>query len=446
MTRSNDFGRDPIPLLVLKISIPFMIAQYVTVLYSIVDRIYVGNIPAVGADALAGVGVCAPIVTLLSSFATLFGIGGSVLFSMRLGAQDKRQAQRLMGNSFSLLLITSVILTVVFLFAKNRLLVWFGASRAIFPYANAYMTIYTAGTFFALLATGMNYFITAQGYPLLGVATTMIGAVVNIILDPLFIFSFHMGVSGAAAATVLAQICSCLFVLLTLRRKDFPIRLALRRPDLRLGRKIVGVGLSPFLILATDSVLLIALNSILQRYGHDRGDMLVTTATIVQSYMQLITFPMLGMTGGCQPLISYNFGAARKDRIRQSVGWLLALCLCFTGVMFLLSRLVASLFVGIFLSDPAYGTMAVWGIRAFTLMIVPLSFQYVFVDSLTALGMTRISLGLSLFRKVTFLSLTCILPLFFAAEYAFYAEPASDALGAVVSSITFFHVYRKFLR
>ena len=221
MKKMNDFGRDSIPLLVLKISIPFMFAQFVNVLYSIVDRIYVGNIPGTGADALAGVGVCAPIVTLLSSFGTLFGIGGSVLFSVRLGAEDEKGARKVLANSFSMLIIVSLVLTVLFLLTRDQLLNWFGASETIFPYADTYMTIYTAGTFFALLSMGMNYFITAQGFPVLGMLTTLIGAVVNIVLDPVFIFLFHMDVAGAALATVIAQISSCLFAMSEIRSKVF---------------------------------------------------------------------------------------------------------------------------------------------------------------------------------------------------------------------------------
>ena len=307
MKKENDFGRDSIPLLVLKISIPFMIAQFVNVFYSIVDRIYVGNIPGTGADALAGVGVCAPIVTLLSSFGTLFGIGGSVLFSVRLGAGDEKGARRLLANSFAWMLIVSVVLTAVFLLTKDALLNWFGASGVTFPYADSYMTIYTAGTVFALLSMGMNYFITAQGFPVLGMTTTLIGAVINIVLDPVFIFLFDMGVAGAAVATVIAQMSSCAFVLLTLRRKKMRVPLGLAKPELSAGMQIVKIGFSPFLILATDSIIIIALNAVLQHYGgREYGDTLITAATIVQSYMLLITSPMLGITGGSQPLISYN--------------------------------------------------------------------------------------------------------------------------------------------
>ena len=206
---SNDFGNDSVPGLVLRTSIPFMFAQFVNVLYSIVDRIYIGNIPQIGDVSLAGAGICAPIITLLSSFATLIGIGGSVLFSMRLGAKDQEKAKNLLGTSFSMLLVFSAALTILFLLLKAPLLQWFGASKTTFPYANTYMTIYTLGTFFALLSMGMNYFITAQGYPGLGMATTLIGAVVNIVLDPVFIFLLHMNIAGAALATVLAQLSSC---------------------------------------------------------------------------------------------------------------------------------------------------------------------------------------------------------------------------------------------
>lgn len=447
MKKTNDFGKDSIPVLVLKTSIPFMFAQFVNVLYSIVDRIYVGNIPAIGADALAGVGVCAPIVTLLSSFGTLFGIGGSVLFSVRLGAGDEKGARKILANSFTMMMIVSVTLTILFLLTKSCLLNWFGASEVTFSYADTYMTIYTAGTFFALLSMGMNYFITAQGFPLLGMMTTLIGAVVNIVLDPVFIFLMDMGVAGAAVATVIAQMSSCTFVLLTLRRKKMQVPLGVVKPELTVGKQIVKIGFSPFLIFATDSIIIIALNAVLQHYGgKEYGDTLVTAATIVQSYMLLITSPMLGITGGSQPLISFNYGANKPDRIRKTFFWVLMLCVCFTSVMFLISRVAPQYFVRIFTDNPEYENLAIWGIKAFTLMIVPLSFQYVIVDGLTALGMTKISLGMSLFRKSLYFAATCILPLWFAAKNAFYAEPVADGTSACLSCIIFFFIYRKYLR
>lgn len=444
---SNDFGNDSVPGLVLRTSIPFMFAQFVSVLYSIVDRIYIGNIPQIGDVSLAGAGICAPVITLLSSFATLIGIGGSVLFSMRLGAKDQEKAKNLLGTSFSMLLVFSAALTILFLLLKAPLLQWFGASQTTFPYANTYMTIYTLGTFFALLSMGMNYFITAQGYPGLGMATTLIGAVVNIVLDPVFIFLLHMNIAGAALATVLAQLSSCVFVLLTLKQKKMPIPLTLAPIRRSTAVRILKMGFSPFLILATDSVIIIALNAVLQHFGGpEYGDTLITCATIVQSYMLLITSPMLGITGGSQPLISFNMGAGKVERIRKIVLCVLLLCVGFTTFMFLLSRFVPQYFVRIFTQNPEYASLSVWGIQVFTLGVIPLSFQYVFVDALTAMSLTKLSLFLSLLRKSEYFAATCLLPLFFAARMCFYAEPIADTLCFFSSSLAFFLIYKKYLK
>ena len=222
MSHTTDLGKDRIPILVLKLAIPSMIAQFVTVLYSIIDRMFIGNIPKIGDAALAGVGVCGPIVTLLTSFGTLIGLGGSILMAMRMGAGRKKQAESILAHSFALLVVFSAVLTVLFLVSKRYLLNWFGASPATFPYADSYLTIYTAGTFFALLAIGLNYFITCQGFPAIGMITVLIGAVTNIILDPVFIFVLDMKVAGAAIATVIAQFASCAFAFCFLTGKKFP--------------------------------------------------------------------------------------------------------------------------------------------------------------------------------------------------------------------------------
>ena len=447
MAAENDLGRDNIKKLVIRIAVPSMLAQFVSVLYSIVDRIYIGNIPQIGDVSLAGAGICAPVITLLSSFATLIGIGGSVLFSMRLGAKDQEKAKNLLGTSFSMLLVFSAALTILFLLLKAPLLQWFGASKTTFPYANTYMTIYTLGTFFALLSMGMNYFITAQGYPGLGMATTLIGAVVNIVLDPVFIFLLHMNIAGAALATVLAQLSSCVFVLLTLKQKKMPIPLTLAPIQRSTAVRILKMGFSPFLILATDSVIIIALNAVLQHFGGpEYGDTLITCATIVQSYMLLITSPMLGITGGSQPLISFNMGAGKVERIRKIVLCVLLLCIGFTTFMFLLSRFVPQYFVRIFTKNPEYASLSVWGIQVFTLGVIPLSFQYVFVDALTAMSLTKLSLFLSLLRKSEYFAATCLLPLFFAAKMCFYAEPIADTLCFFSSSLAFFLIYKKYLK
>ena len=286
-----------------------------------------------------------------------------------------------------------------------------------------------------------------RGYPGLGMLTTLIGAIVNIVLDPVFIFGLEMDIAGAAVATVIAQMSSCIFVLYTLKRKKMRIPLTLVKPEREIGKRIVKIGFSPFLILASDSVIIIALNAVLQYYGGaDYGDTLITAATIVQSYMLLITAPMLGVTGGSQPLISYNYGANRADRIRKTVLWVLMLCVFFTAVMFIISRVAPQYFVRIFTDNAEYRELSVWGIKVFTLMVVPLSLQYVFVDALTALGMTKLSLGMSVVRKVFYFSSTCFLPALFTAKDAFYAEPVADILAASVTSVVFFFVYRKYLK
>lgn len=449
MSHTTDLGKDRIPILVLKLAIPSMIAQFVTVLYSIIDRMFIGNIPKIGDAALAGVGVCGPIVTLLTSFGTLIGLGGSILMTMRIGAGRKKQAESILAHSFALLVVFSAVLTVLFLVSKRYLLNWFGASPATFPYADSYLTIYTAGTFFALLAIGLNYFITCQGFPAIGMITVLIGAVTNIILDPVFIFVLDMKVAGAAIATVIAQFASCAFAFCFLTGKKIPIKITrLRKKTFSplIVKKIIGLGISPFLILATDSVIIIVLNTVLQKYGGPKeGDILITCATIVQSYMMLITGPMLGISSGTQAILSYNYGARNIKRVKKAEKYVLILCLCFTTLMFLLSRIVPEYFIRIFTKDALQLQLCTWGIGVFTLMIIPLSFQYVFVDGFTALGRSKTALVLSLWRKGDYMLFTIVLPIFFGAKSAFYAQPLADGIGAVMSTIAFLLIFRKHL-
>ncbi|MEE0809955.1 MATE family efflux transporter [Blautia sp.] len=450
MKHTTDLGKDKVPLLVLKLAIPSMIAQFVTVLYSIIDRMFIGNIEEIGDIALAGVGVCGPIVTLLTSFGTLIGLGGSILMAMRMGAGQKKEAQSILAHSFAMLVAFSAVLTLVFLLSKKYLLNWFGASPLTFPYADTYMTIYTAGTFFALMAIGLNYFITCQGFPAVGMCTVLIGAITNIVLDPVFIFVFDMGVAGAAWATVIAQFASCAFAFCFLIGKRVPVGITrLKREMLskNITCRILGLGLSPFLILATDSVIIIIMNTVLQHYGGPtEGDLLITCATIVQSYMMLITGPMLGISSGTQAILSYNYGAKATRRVRKAERCILLLCLCFTSLMFLLSRIVPQYFIGIFTRDPGLTDLCIWGIHIFTLMIVPLSFQYVFVDGFTALGRSKTALFLSLFRKGDYVLFTMILPIFYGARSAFYAQPLADGIAAVMSTIAFLLIFKKHLQ
>lgn len=449
MKHQTDLGKDRIPILVLKLAIPSMIAQFVTVLYSIIDRMFIGNIKEIGDAALAGVGVCGPIVTLLTSFGTLIGLGGSILMSMRMGAGRKKQAESILAHSFAMLVLFSAVLTILFLVSKKYLLNWFGASPVTFPYADAYLTIYTAGTFFALMAIGLNYFITCQGFPAVGMITVLIGAVTNIILDPIFIFLLDMKVAGAAIATVIAQFASCAFAFCFLIGKKVPIRITLLKKQSFspvIVQKILTLGISPFLILATDSVIIIVLNSVLQKFGGpSEGDILITCATIVQSFMMLITGPMLGISSGTQAILSYNYGAKEIKRVKKAEKYILILCLCFTTLMFVLSRIVPQYFIHHFHQRPLQLELCTWGIGVFTLMIIPLSFQYVFVDGFTALGRSKTALFLSLSRKGNYMLFTILLPIFFGARSAFYAQPIADGIAAIMATVGFLLIFNKHL-
>ena len=446
MRKTNDLGRDPVFRLVCRLAIPTMLAQLVSVLYSIVDRIYIGNIQGIGDLALAGVGVCGPIVTLLSSFASLVGLGGSPIMAMRMGEGRDREAGRVLSNSFLMLLILSGVLTTLFLLLKEHLLMWFGASDATFGYANTYLTIYTAGTFFALMATGMNSFLIAQGFSGLGMATVMLGAVLNIILDPIFIFGLHLDVAGAALATVLSQMASCAFVLLSLRRKRMPVRLRWGGFSWRIMRRVLAFGLSPFLIIATDSILLIVLNTVLQRYGGpELGDTLVTCATIAQSFMLVVTMPLGGISAGTGTILAYNYGARRRDRILKAQAFIAGLCVAYVTALFLLARLGGALFVRLFTTEPELAAEALSAIHICTLALIPLGLQYAIVDGFTGMGKVQLALPLSAFRKAVYFIALFALPAVFGARAAFYAEPISDIAGPVVSIAVYALCIRRIL-
>lgn len=443
----NDLGKDNVRTLVLKLALPSMAAQLVNVLYGIVDRIFIGNISLIGEQALAGAGVCGPIVTLVSSFAFLIGIGGAPLLAMRLGEKNIQGARAILANAFVMLFAMGSVLTVVFLVFKTPLLMAFGASETTLPYANTYLTICIAGSLFSLMGTGLNQYIICQGFSTVAMRAVILGAVLNIVLDPIFIFVFDLKVAGAAIATVISQCASCALVILFLLGKRAHVSITFYGYSWRIMRRIITFGISPFIIIATDSVIMIVLNSVLQRYGGaEKGDVLITCATIVLSYFQLISMPLGGITGGTQPILSYNYGAKRSDRIKQAQRWILALCLMFTSIMFVMSYVLPEAFVTIFTRNPEYIKLSVWGIRVFTIGIIPMSFQYAFVDCLTALGIAKAAISLSLFRKTVFLLCTVLLPMYFAAESAFFAEPISDCLAGVISSLVFILIFNRLLK
>lgn len=439
MKLENNLDTDQVRGLVWRLAFPSMLAQFVSVLYSIVDRMYIGNIPDTGALALAGAGVCGPIVTLISSFASWVGVGGAPLMSIRLGQKNERAAYQIVANCFALLAGMAVcIMAAAYLF-KDQLLRWFGASQSIFPYADAYLSWYLVGTVFALLSTGMNQFIICQGYAKMGMLSVVIGAVCNIALDPVFIFYFHIGVKGAAVATVISQAASCACVLSFLfgKRPIVPITFGGYRRRIML--QVLMVGLSPFLIIASDSALIIVMNMVIRHYGStSRGDMLLACNTIVQSFMLMITMPLGGITGGTQTVLGYNYGANRPDRIRKAEKHIVFLGLGFTAVMFLIARYGSGMFVGLFTRDEAYRDISMWAIRGCTLCIVPLAVQYTIVDGFTGMGIAKVAVSLSMFRKLIYFMGMLVLPAVFGVEAVFFAEPVSDGIACISSSLTFF--------
>lgn len=444
--KQNDLGKDDIKQLVKRLAIPSMLAQFVNVLYSIVDRMYIGNIKDVGEIALAGAGVCGPIVTLISSFAFLVGIGGAPLLAMRMGEEDQEGTENILANCFVMLLVLSGILTALAIAFREPMLMFFGASEQTFPYANSYLTFYVAGTVFAILTAGLNQFITCQGFANEAMLTTIIGAIMNIILDPVFIFVFGMGVKGAAIATVISQACSCMFVLWFLFSDRAHVRISFKGYSSRIMLRVLSFGFCPFIIIAGDSVLIIALNTVLQKYGGAQGDMLIACATIVQSYMQIVTLPLGGITSGTQPILSFNYGAKNIDRIKKGEKQIVKIAFLFCLIMFIISQTISGVFVMLFTQDPAYIDLSVWAIKVFTFGVIPLAFQYAFVDGLTALGIVKISVSLSVFRKVLFLVLTLLFPVFWGASAAFYAEPVVDIFCGIFSSIIFLSMIGKILR
>ncbi|HIZ78202.1 MAG TPA: MATE family efflux transporter [Candidatus Lachnoclostridium stercorigallinarum] len=446
MSTVNPLDTDNMRGLVWKLAIPSMLAQFVSVLYSIVDRMYIGNIPEIGEVALAGVGVCGPIVTLVSSAAFLVGIGGAPLVSIRMGQRNYRAAGAILANCFLMLTVIALGLTAISLLIKNHLLMWFGASETTFVYADQYITVYLLGTFFALMSTGMNQFIICQGFAKTGMASVILGAVCNIVLDPVFIFVLDMGVPGAAIATVLSQMASCLFVLGFLFSRKPLIRITFGNYHWFIMRKVLIVGFTPFIIVAFDNILIISLNSVIQRYGGaGQGDMLLTCATIVQSFMLIVTMPLSGITTGTQTILGYNFGARRPDRIVKAEKNIFFMCLVFTTVMFIIAHTIPEYFVRIFTRDETYVKVTVDAIKVYTLGVIPLAAQYTIVDGFTGMGLSLAAMSLSTFRKtIFFLCVFCIPPLF-GVEYVFYTEPVSDIVGAIGSVIVFALCFKRLI-
>lgn len=446
MRTENDLGRNPMAGLLLRLAVPTMLAQFINVLYSIVDRMFIGHIAGVGSLALAGVGVCSPIVTLLSSFSMLVGLGGTPLMAMKLGAGQKEEASDLLANCFRLLLGLAVGLSLVFFLLRRQFLWWFGASTDTFSYALDYITIYIAGTAFALLSGGLNSFLIAQGRTGLGMGTVIVGAALNIALDPVFIFALNLGVSGAAWATVLSQAASCAFALVSLRLPSLPVPLRWGRFRPELCGKVVTMGLAPFLTYALDSVILIIMNTALQRYGGPgEGDLLITCGTIVQSYMLLIATPMSGITLGCQGVVSFNLGAADRKRVEQALRGVLLLCLGFAAMMLAATQLFSGQFVRLFSKDGEVLARSIGYIKLYTAAALFMAVQWTVVDMSTALGQVGLALFCSLVRKGLFVTGILLFPLLFSAPATFAAEPFCDITASCLSGVLFLRFTPKLL-
>ncbi len=447
-SREVDLGREPVGRLLVKLAVPAITSQLVNALYNMVDRMYIGHIPQTGSVALTGLGVCFPIIMVISAFAYLVGMGGAPRASIYMGKKENGRAEKIMGNCFSALVIVSLVLTALVLMFKEPLLYLFGASEQTLPYADRYITIYAVGTIFVQITLGMNVFISAQGFSKVSMFTVVIGAVTNIILDPVFIFGFGMGVEGAALATILSQALSAAWAvwflsgkktILRLKRENFKISIPVLRP-------CIALGVAPFTMQATESVLVLCFNSSLLRYG---GDLAVGAMTILSSVMQFALLPLQGLTQGGQPIISYNYGANDADRVKQAFKLQLLSCFAYAFVLWAAVELFPSLFVAIFTNDAQLAQTARWALRIYMAGVFLMGIQIACQQSFIAFGNSKISAFLAIFRKILVLiPLIYILPAILTdqVQAVFLAEPIADA-AAVLTTVTLFSVnFKKMLK
>jgi len=438
-----DFENASIGKLLISLSIPAITAQIVNALYNIVDRIYLGNMANDGALALTGVGLCFPILILISAFAVMIGVGGAPLLSMKLGEGDKKTAEEVIGNCFSVILFLGVLLTVVFFVLKEPLLYMFGASEKTFSFANDYLSIYLIGTIFVQIGLGMNMFINAQGYAKTGMLTVLIGAITNIILDPLFIFTFNMGVKGAATATVISQIISATWVLLFLFGKKPLVKI--HRANLKLVtphlKRVLSLGASPFVMQSTESLLQIILNKTLSSYG---GDVYVGAMTIISSIAQFVLMPLIGIMQGAQPIISFNYGAKRMERVKKAIKLSVITCTIISGVCWLIVQLQPQLVIGLFTSSKELTEVTVRAIRVYMFGYIGLGVIVSLQQSFLSLGEAKVSILIASLRKLILLiPLIIILPNFMDVDGVFLSSPIADIITIIVAIVSFSLYFKK---
>lgn len=444
-TKDNRLGTENITRLMISLAIPSVLAQIVNVLYNIVDRIYIGRIPGVGAVALTGVGVTFPIITIISAFSGFASGGGAPLAAIALGQGDRKRAERILGNCVSMLLFFTVILMAFFFVFQKPLLYVFGASDNTIGYSSTYISIYLLGTVFVELAVGLNTFISAQGQARTAMFSVLIGAVVNIVLDPIFIFVFHMGVAGAAVATIISQALSAAWVLRFLCSEKSGIRLkkAGMKLDFSLIGQIMALGVSPFVMSATESAITIVMNHGLQVYG---GDLYVGSMTILQSILQLVFVPISGFTNGVQPIISYNFGAGKFDRVKMTIKRMISITFLAAFVYVVFAMLRPGLFARLFTTDEDLIALVKKVLPVYIAGMSVFGVQSGVQSSFLGLGQAKISLCIALLRKVILLiPLALILPRFFGVMGVYYAEPVADILSVLTAGTLFLLNIRKIL-
>ncbi len=438
-------GAEKIPRLMLQMAIPSIIAQVINILYNIVDRIYIGHISGVGAAALTGVGLTFPIITLISAFSAFVGTGGAPLASIWMGKNDKKHAEKILGTGVFMLLCFSVVLMVLFLIFQRPLLYAFGASDATIGYAMEYLTIYLLGTVFVEIALGLNPFIIAQGRSTTAMMSIVIGAVINIVLDPVFIFVFHMGVKGAAIATVISQAVSAAWNVKALVDKKAVLKIvpSCIRPDLRVMGQIFSLGISPFIMRSTESLISIVLNHQLQKFG---GDLYVGSLTIMQSVMQLFSAPLNGYTQGVQPIVSYNFGAGKFDRVKTTYRYMIAGSFLISFLTAASAMIFPEFYTMMFTNEQELITLTGKVMPIFMTGMLIFGLQNGIQPTFLGLGQAKISLFIALLRKVILLvPLALIFPNFFGVMGVYYAEPVADIISALTASILFLCNIKKIL-
>lgn len=445
---NKDFlGKEPIGKLLLKLSIPTLVAQLINMLYNIVDRIYIGHMPVDGSMALTGVGVCMPIIMIVSAFAALVSSGGAPRASIAMGKKEYDEAEKILGNCFALQILVSIVLTIVLIFFSKPLLLAFGASENTISYALEYMKMYAWGTLFVQLTLGMNTFITAQGFTTISMLSTLIGAISNIILDPIFIFLFDMGVQGAALATILSQALSCIWVLLFLCGKK--THLHLRIKNMRLQASVIFpcilLGMAAFIMQSSESVISVCFNSSLLKYG---GDIAVGAMTILTSVMQFAMLPLQGIAQGAQPISSYNYGAKNVERVKKTFTLLLGISLTYSVLLWILIECVPHVFVGIFTPDQTLIAFASNMLRIYVGGLFLFGIQIACQMTFTSLGEAKSSIIVAVVRKfVLLLPLIYILPHIIENPTVgvYMAEPVADIIAVTFTSILFSYQFKKAL-